>query len=71
MKLILEVEGIKLLENKGKYYLEYNAGTHMVKNKRIEISEEEGISCQYDLDGMYNIILEYQNNGVYGEDVFE
>lgn len=38
MKLIIEDEGISLLENKGQYYLQYDAGAHMIKKKRIEIT---------------------------------
>ena len=38
MKLIIEDEGISLLENKGQYYLQYDAGAHMIKKKRIVIS---------------------------------
>lgn len=69
MRLIIEDEGIKLLENERKYYIEYDAGAHMIKKKRIEISEEEAEICQCDVEEMYNIILQYQNDGIYGEDV--
>ena len=67
MRVIKEDEGIELLENQGKYYLEYDAGAHMIKKKRIEISQDEADICQYDEEEMYNLILQYQNNGVYGE----
>ena len=70
MRVIKEDEGIELLENQGKYYLEYDAGTHMIKKKRIEISQEEADICQYNEEETYNLILQYQNNGVYGEDIF-
>lgn len=69
MQLIKEDEGIKLLKFEGKFYLEYDAGAHMVQKKRIEISSDEAELCQYIDDEMYNTILHYQNNGVYGEDV--
>lgn len=69
MRLIIEDEGIQLLENEGKYYIEYDAGTHMIKKKRIEVLEDEAVMCQYDVEEMYNIILQYQNNGIYGVDV--
>ena len=39
------------------------------KEKRIEISSDEAELCQYIDDEMYNTILHYQDNGVYGEDV--
>ena len=71
MKLIIEDEGISLLENKGQYYLQYDAGAHMIKKKRIEITNEEAELCQLDVEEMYNLILQYQNDGVYGEDVVE
>lgn len=69
MQLIKEDEGIKLLKFEDKFYLEYDAGAHMVQKKRIEISSDEAELCQYIDDEMYNTILHYQNNGVYGEDV--
>ena len=69
MQLIKEDTGIKLLKNEGKYYLEYDAGAHMIKKKRIEISLDEAEMCQYSDDEMYNTILYYQNKGVYGDDV--
>ena len=71
MKLIIEDEGISLLENKGQYYLQYDAGALMIKKKRIEITNEEAELCQLDVEEMYNLILQYQNDGVYGEDVVE
>ena len=47
MKLIIEDEGISLLENKGQYYLQYDAGAHMIKKKRIEITNEEAELCHF------------------------
>ena len=38
MQLIKEDEGIKLIQIENNFYLEYDAGSHMVKKKRIEIS---------------------------------
>lgn len=69
MRLIIEDEGIQLLEDEGKYYIEYDAGAHMIKKKRIEVLEDEAVICQCDVEEMYNIILQYQNNGIYGVDV--
>ena len=69
MRLIMKNEGIQLLENEGKYYIEYDAGAHMIKKKRIEISEDEAEICQCDVEKMYNLILRYQNNGIYGDNV--
>ncbi len=43
----------------------------MIKKKRIEITNEEAELCQLDVEEMYNLILQYQNDGVYGEDVVE
>lgn len=71
MKKILEDEGIALLNESGNYYLQYDAGELMVKIKRIKISEEEAKrviripSCSYD------IIISYQDRGIYGDDVTE
>lgn len=33
MKVVKENEGIRLIKCKSKYYLEYDAGTHMIKKK--------------------------------------
>lgn len=43
----------------------------MVKKKRISITTDEAEICQLDVDEMYNIILQYQNDGVYGDDIVE
>lgn len=69
MKLISEDMGIKLMENEGKFYLQYDAGTHMIKEKRIEITADEATICQCDAEEMYAVILNYQNNGIYGIDI--
>lgn len=69
MKLILEDKGIELLEDEGRYFLQYDAGAHMVKKKRISITTDEAEICQLDADEMYNIILQSQNDGVYGDDI--
>lgn len=71
MRLIIEDEGIELLEDAGGYFLQYDAGAHMVKKKRISITIDEAEICQLDVDEMYNIILQYQNDGVYGDDIVE
>lgn len=71
MKRILEDEGIELLKDEGRYFLQYDAGTHMVKKKRISITADEAELCQLDADEMYNIILQYQNDGIYGKDIAE
>lgn len=34
--------------------------------KRIEISQDEAEICQYGEKEMYNMILQYQNNGIRG-----
>ena len=59
MKRILEDEGIELLEGAGRYFLQYDAGAHMVKKKRISITADEAEICQLDVDEMYNICLLY------------
>ena len=69
MEVVKENEGIRLIKCKNKYYLEYDAGTHMIKKKRIEISSDEAKACEYDAEEMYHTILYYQNRGIYGVDV--
>ena len=71
MKRILEDEGIELLKVAVRYFLQYDAGTHMVKKKIISITADEAEICQLDVDEMYNIILQYQNDGIYGKDIVE
>lgn len=69
MEIVKENEGIRLIKYNRKYYLEYDAGTHMIKKKRIEISSDEAKACEYDDEEMYRAILNYQNRGIYGADV--
>lgn len=69
MRFVKEIEEIQLLEDQGEYYLQYDAGGHMIKKKRIKISEDEAEICRYDENEMYNLILQYQNSGIYGEDM--
>ena len=69
--MVIEDEGIELLEDAGRYFLQYDAGAYMVKKKRISITTDEAEICQLDVDEMYNIILRYQNDGVYGDDIVE
>jgi len=69
MKSLAEDDGISLLENEEKYYIQYDAGAHMIKIKRTKITKEEAELCLFDIGEMYNIILQLQNDGVYGEDV--
>ena len=71
MQTILMAEGIELLEDAGRFFLQYDAGAHMVKKKRISITTDEAEICQLDVDEMYNTILQYQNDGVYGDDIVE
>lgn len=69
MNKVIEENGILLLEDDGSYYLQYDAGAHMIKNKRIEITNEEADICRLSPETMYEIILKYQDGGIYGEDV--
>ena len=71
MKWILEDGSIILSDPPIKYFLQYDAGAHMVKKKRISITADEAELCQLDVDEMYNIILQYQNDGIYGEDIVD
>lgn len=69
MEIVKENEGIRLIKYKSKYYLEYDAGTHTIKKKRIKISSDEFEACEYDDEEMYHTILNYQDSGIYGVDV--
>lgn len=69
MKKIIEDEGLILLKDENDYYIEYEAGELMVKQKRIKISLEEAEVIKLSPDAMYDIIIEYQDNGIYGEEV--
>lgn len=39
MKRILEDEGIELLKDAGRYFLQYDAGAHMVKKKELVLQQ--------------------------------
>lgn len=67
MEVVKENEGIRLIKCKSKYYLEYDAGTHMIKKKRIEISSDEAKACECDDEEMYHTILNYQNREYMGK----
>lgn len=71
MKKIIEDEGLILLSDRSDYYIEYEAGEFMVKQKMIKITLEEAEMIKLSPDIMYDIILEYQDNGIYGEDVIK
>ena len=49
--------------------MEYDAGSHLIKLKRIHITADEAQLAHFDEEEMYHLVLEYQNKGVYGEDV--
>lgn len=69
MNLLIEDEGIKLLSNNDEFFLQYDAGAHMVKNKRIKITNEEAELVKNSPEIMYDIIIRYQDAGDYGEDI--
>lgn len=71
MKKIIEDEGLILLSDGSDYYIEYEAGELMVKQKMIKITLEEAEIIELSPDIMYDIILDYQDNGIYGEDVIK
>jgi hypothetical protein len=68
MEKIMEDEGIGLYKSNNKYYLRYDSGELMIKIKNLEISEEEAKSVINNPDVSYDIIISYQNKGIYGED---
>lgn len=71
MKKIIEDEGLILLSDGNNYYIEYESGELMVKQKRIKITLEEAEVIKLSPDIMYDIMIGYQDNGVYGEEVKE
>ena len=68
MEKIMEDEGIGLYKSNNKYYLRYDSGELMIKIKNLEISEEEAKSVINNPDVSYDIIISYQNKGIYGKD---
>ena len=69
MEKIIEDEGIGLYKSNNKYYLRYDAGELMIKMKNLEIFEEEARIVLNNPDTSYEIIISYQNKGIYGEDL--
>lgn len=68
MNEVLEYDGVKLLyDNTNNYYLQYDAGELMVKIKRIKITQEEAKRILNDPSESYNIIIHYQDRGIFGE----
>ncbi len=65
----IEDEGIGLYQESGKYYLRYDAGELMIKMKDLEISNEEANEVIKNPGLSYDIILSYQDKGIYGKDV--
>ena len=68
MKQILEDEGILLLESNGKYYLQYDAGELMIKLKNLLITEEEAKAIIQKPDLSYDVIINYQDKGEFGNE---
>lgn len=68
MEEILEDQGIKLLKDDSKYYLQYEAGKLMVKMKKIEINKDEEKEVILKPSCSYDIIVKYQDKGIYGVD---
>lgn len=69
MEKILECEGILLLKNRNKYILQYDSGELMVKLKNLPITNAEAKLIINNPKLTYDIILNYQDNGVMGDDV--
>ena len=71
MRNIAEFDGILLFESANRYYLQYDAGAHMIKIKNLEITAEEVkniLKSEDSAQAVYDIIFRYQNQGIYGED---
>jgi hypothetical protein len=68
MVKILEDDGIELYKDNNKYFLRYDAGELMIKMKNLQILEQEAERVIENPDSAYEIIIGYQNKGIYGED---
>lgn len=66
---ILEDDGIVLLKSNNQYFLQYDAGELMIKMKNLPITNEEAKKVIDNPDVSYNIIIQYQDKGQFGEDV--
>ncbi len=69
MKRILEDEGISLVSDNGIYYLIYDGGELMIKMKKLEITHKEAEEVINNPDIMYRIIIQYQDKGIFGENL--
>ena len=53
-----------------KWILE-DGGIELLKDAGRYFLQYDAGLCQLDVDEMYNIILQYQNDGIYGEDIVD
>ena len=60
--------GIEIVKREGKYYLKYDAGEICDRIKQIQITDAEMKLAQKSSIDAYNVIIQYQNKGIYGED---
>ena len=67
MKEIAMFDNVLLLEEKGKYYLQYDAGMFTIVYKRLAITNEEAKSILQNPDLINDIVLDYQDRGEYGD----
>lgn len=69
MTEVIHMEGISLLEESGEYFLQYDAGELMVKMKRLKITRGEAQRIIRNPESSYEIIIEYQDRGIFGEHI--
>ncbi len=66
MKSIFIGYGIEILEEKGKFFLRYDAGEISDRMEIIEITESEVEIAQKSSMDAYKIIIKYQNEMMFG-----
>ena len=67
MKEIAMFDNVLLLEEKGKYYLQYDAGMFTIVYKRLAITNDEAKSILQNPDLINDIVLGYHDRGEYGD----
>ena len=61
MKKIFEDYGVIILLEKGKYYIQYDAGELVDKINTLEVGKEDAEKAQLGEEDAYSVILQYQN----------
>lgn len=61
MKVVFEDYGIEISEEKGQYYLTYDEGEIVSKDKTIEITKSDASKAKKSSRDAYEVIIKYQN----------